>query len=80
MQQVKRLLVVLVMIIPMLGCGKSNKVVIKELTPEQIAEQEASLKEVGSSEADHKKNMPKEKSHEQTVEDAERAHQRQQRR
>ncbi|OWK43869.1 hypothetical protein FRUB_03468 [Fimbriiglobus ruber] len=59
----------------MLGCGNSKKVNIKELTPEQTAEQEATLKKIGDSEAEHRKNTPKDKTQQNAVDESERAHQ-----
>ncbi|QEL15253.1 hypothetical protein [Limnoglobus roseus] len=78
MRQIKRLFLVLVLATSMLGCGKSSggKVEIKDASPEQIAEQEANQKSVTNAEADRQKNLPKEKTQQQSVDDAERSRRR----
>jgi hypothetical protein len=77
-RQVKLSLVALVLASFAVGCGGSGKVNNKELTPEQIVEQEAALKQVGATEAEHQKKVPrvdKTRTGEQEVQDAERARQ-----
>lgn len=74
MRQIKWMAVAVALAAPMLGCGKSaGKVDIKDATPEQVAEQEANQKAVAAAEADRQKSMPKEKTLQQSVDEAERA-------
>jgi outer membrane lipoprotein-sorting protein len=71
-RQVKLSLLALVLVSAVVGCG-SGKVNTKELTPEQIAAQEATLKEVSATEAERQKKAPKTRTAEQEVNDSERA-------
>ncbi|MBN9517108.1 hypothetical protein J0H58_01095 [bacterium] len=80
MRRVKLSLLALVLVSSVVGCGGSNnKANVKELTPEQIAEQEATLKQVEASEREHQKNTPKPKrglTEEEKVEQAEQSRRR----
>lgn len=76
MRQVKLSLLALVLASSVVGCGGSGKAYNKELTPEQIAEQETALKEATATEAEHQKKMPKARTAEQDVQAAERTRQR----
>lgn len=78
MRQVKLALLALVLASSVVGCGRSGKVQTKELTPEQTAAQEAALKDVAATEAEHRKKAPvveKARTTEQEAQDAERARQ-----
>lgn len=53
------------------GCGR-GKIPTKELTAEEIQQQKDAESRVKAEESEHLKTMPKEKTHEQSVEEQER--------
>jgi hypothetical protein len=69
-------LVLCVAILAAIGCGRGGKIPIKEPTAEEIQQQQEAEKRVKAEESEMRKTQPKEKTHEQTVDEQERARRR----
>ncbi|HJZ55802.1 MAG TPA: hypothetical protein VKE74_12615 [Gemmataceae bacterium] len=65
-------LVLYVVFLAAIGCGDRGKGSIKEATAEDIQKQKEAEKQVQAEESAMRKNQPKEKTHEQTVDEQER--------
>jgi hypothetical protein len=68
-------LVISVGLLTALGCSRGGKDPIRAATPEEIQQQKDAEKEVQAAESQMRKNQPKDKTPQQSVEDQERARQ-----
>jgi hypothetical protein len=66
-------MVLCVGVLAAIGCGKNDKTQIHEPTAEEIQQQKDAEVQVKAEESERNKKQPKEKTHQQTVDEQERA-------